>query len=264
MPIDNSNGRKWARFTLALALLLSVAGNVTHTVLAASTITLWLRVPPAVAWPVLTFLGIEVLVRIIWDRSVTHRLARNMVLLPAIPAAIVSYEHLYSLLLLMGERGFIALIGPAAIDGAMIGMTIVLLTTRPALVAIPSIDFAAEREPMRKAQEAAAEIEVERRLNEWLEKPLNIAPVSPAPIAEPKERAERKPRAGWDAGELARLLLDGTKDSEIVSKLGIGASTLNRYRRAEKAISADRNAHIPAEWKVRSDVAQALRMELTR
>lgn len=261
--IDNSNGRKWARFTLALALLLSVAGNVTHTVLAASDISLWLRVPPAVAWPVLTFLGIEVLVRIVWERSFSHKLARNMVLLPAIPAAIVSYEHLYSLLGLMGERWFIALIGPAAIDGAMIGMTIVLLTTRP----LPpgstppvDIDAATQRlEALAKEREAA-------ELADTLAEIKALPETEETPAREPKtERAERKPRSSWDPQELARLLLSPEiKDGEIVKKIGIGASTLARYRQAERLISANRGAEIPAEWKGNRDVVQALRMELTR
>ena len=49
--MNNVSGRRWARTFLALALFVSVVGNVAHTVLAKSEISLWLRVPGAVIWP---------------------------------------------------------------------------------------------------------------------------------------------------------------------------------------------------------------------
>ncbi len=60
--IDNSSGRRVARFTLIATLVISVIANVAHAVLAASEISLWLRVPAASIWPVLSFLAIEVIV----------------------------------------------------------------------------------------------------------------------------------------------------------------------------------------------------------
>lgn len=253
--IDNSNGRKWARFTLALALLMSVAGNVLHTVLTESTVHLSLRIPPAVLWPVFTFLGIEVLVRIVWERSFTHRLARNMVLLPAIPAAIVSYEHLFSLLKLMGERDFIALIGPAAIDGTMIGMTMVLLFTRKLAAQpapAPAFDYAQPIGP-QPAPMPPAVVHIEAI------EPLPV-PVSPA--------APRAPRAtrelSWDMRKAAEMAVDGAKAIEITAATGASPATAGRMAKVAKMLRANPAAEIPASEKVRPEGVRIMRELISR
>lgn len=247
--IDNSDGRRWARFTLALALLLSMAGNALHTVLADSSISLWLRMPPALLWPVFTFLGIEVLVRIIWERRTSHKVARALVLIPAVPAAIVSYEHLYSLLLLMGERQFIAAIGPAAIDGAMIGMTMVLLFTR------------------RVAEQAApivAEVDVDEVLSRHgvgqEEMPIPISPALQAP------RTERAPRAvEWDVRQVAEMAADGAKASEIHVATGVSPAVAGRFTKVAKALRANPAAEIDAKAeKVRPEAVRIMRELISR
>jgi hypothetical protein len=254
--IDNSNGRRWARFTLLLALFISMAGNVTHTILAESEISLWLRVPPAALWPIFTFLGIEVLVRIIWQPTTTHKTARALVLFPAIPAAIVSYEHLYSLLLLMGEEKFIAAIGPAAIDGAMIGMTIVLLTTRNLPVLEP-----ANEEPIAPAP-LTMEEELERfTLADMLPQPAD-APVSPAPMQAPPSQAlllplpkiERAPRASSaEREEKVRALL---ADPDL--KAG-NDSTMRRYARVARMLRDAPQADIDhAKEKVQPAIVETI------
>jgi len=247
--IDNSDGRRWARFTLFLALLLSMAGNVLHTILAESSIHLALRIPPALLWPVFTFLGIEVLVRIIWQQTFTHRLARTLVLIPAVPAAIVSYEHLYSLLLLMGEKWFIALIGPAAIDGAMIGMTMVLLFTRQ----MP-------QQPEQLAPVTPIEIDVDEvlaRHGVTEELPIPISPAGP-----------RAPRAArqieWDVRKVAEMAVDGAKAPDIAAAAGISTSVAYRYTKAAKTLRADPRAEIPESEKVRSEAVRIMRELISR
>ncbi len=243
--IDNTNGRKWARFTLALSLTASVAGNITHTVLAASTISLGLRVPGAVLWPVFTFLGIEVLVRIIWERSFTHRLARNMVLFPAIPAAIVSYEHLHGLLLMMGEDRFIAMIGPLAIDGAMIGCTMALLFTRatPALPDEPPAETVTEPKAWFVAEDGES--------------------VVPAKIALPP--AEKRVPSGQKSAAMekaVRLMLEGRRQEAVDSGL-IGDSTLRRYEKVRKVLRDDALAEIDCKaQKVQPHLIEIMRQEL--
>lgn len=254
--IDNSDGRRWARFTLALALLLSMAGNALHTVLADSEISLWLRMPPALLWPVFTFLGIEVLVRIIWERRASHKVARALVLIPAVPAAIVSYQHLYSLLLLMGEEEFIALIGPAAIDGAMIGMTMVLLFTRR---------IAPQAAP------APIEIDVDEVLARHGvgQEELPI-PVSPAPAPAPQiERTERAPRASraveWDVRQVAEMSADGAKAAEISAAAGISSAVAYRYTKLAKTLRANPAAEIDAmAEKVRPEAVRIMRELIAR
>lgn len=129
MNENSQSGRTLTRFTLVVTLLISIVANVTHSTLAESVISPWLRVPGGVIWPTLTFLAIEIIVRVQWQSRWTHHLARFFVLGPAVPAAIISYEHQRNLLIMMGERGIVPIIGPLAIDGLMIGCTLALLFT---------------------------------------------------------------------------------------------------------------------------------------
>lgn len=258
--MNNISGRRWARTFLALALFVSVVGNVAHTVLADSSISLWLRVPGAVIWPVFTFGAIEIIVRMIWERSWTHNIARNILLLPAIPAAITSYEHLYSLLLLMGERAFIAMIGPLAIDGMMIGCTMVLLFTRPGVLR----DTLTADEMLEKYGiddeldwDIAAQIELTHQPED--------APISPAPISAPPA-APRAPRAiSWDASKVAELVVDGEKTQAVMDATGASRPTVDRFRKVAKVLQADPRAAIdPAAEKLRPEYVSMLRKLVSR
>jgi hypothetical protein len=248
----NTDGRRWARTFLALALFVSVVGNVAHTVLADSTISLWLRVPGAVVWPLFTFGGIEIVVRMIWERSFTHRLGRNMVLLPAVPAAITSYQHLYSLLLMMGEERFIAFIGPLAIDGMMIGCTMVLLFTRPRSIA-------AELDAIDR-EWSTAELDA-------IELPPPSAPTSPAPVTWTQDPAPENPsssriRAGSQAQESAvRAMLAGTmKLEQVAQEHSVGLSTLRRYAKVHRTLHTNPHALIDVRAeKVRPELVNVIR-----
>ncbi len=248
----NGSGRKWARFWLIVALLVSIIANITHTVLAESDISLWLRVPGAVAWPMFTFAGIEIMVRVLWERRWTHSVARSVLLAAAVPAAITSYEHQYTLLGMMGETPFIQFIGPLAVDGLMIGCTMTLLFTRamsgqqsantvPAELSDEAMEeiinywtagegatlpprALVSREEMEYAEQWIAEIEA-----------IESAPVSPAPTG--GETRERKPRTTQTALESAvRLLLDGHSAREASEASGVPLSTVSRYNMAQRAL----------------------------
>lgn len=257
---DYMHGRRWARTFLALALFVSMVGNVAHTVLADSAISLWLRVPGAVVWPVFTFGGIEIIVRMIWERKWTHSLARNMVLFPAVPAAIVSYQHLYSLLLMMGEEHFIAYIGPAAIDGMMIGCTMALLFTRPVP---PEILATQLREPVT----VAATVEQPATLE--LEPELDIALPS---LAKPTGRTvtirPRQPRAratSMEEEKAVLMLMEGksaAKVHEIIPT--ISQTTAGRVGTVLRKLMADPTAIIPTADRVRPELVAYIREQVRR
>ena len=257
--IDNTNGRKWARGFLLAALVVSVVGNVTHTWLAESEISLLLRVPGAVVWPVFTWGAIEIVVRIVWEKRRTHALARTAVLFPAVPAAITSYEHLYNLLGMMGERPLIQWIGPAAIDGLMIGCTLTLLFTR-------SLAAKEEREE-GTLEESDAEVDhlYESAKTHFppavIQHAESLFPVSPAAPAAPRAR---KPRAAWNAREVCELAVDGVDRTKAAEKTGIGASTYDRYRRVAKALTAEPGMNIPQEWKVPAEHVRIMREMVAR
>lgn len=256
---ENTNGRLWARWFLGISLVTSVAGNVLHTFLITSHISLWLRVPPAVLWPLLTFGGIEIIVRMIWERKLTHHIGRNILLVPAIPAAIVSYQHLYSLLLLMGEERFIALIGPVAVDGMMIGCTMVLLFTRalPAPIIISRLNV-----EHQEADAALADAERAFTLAAMLPQPLADAVPISAPPATTRTRA---PRAQWDAALVTELAVDGVKNSEAREKAGIGESTFGRYKKVANMLKANptQNIDVQAE-KVPLEHVEMMRKLVSR
>jgi len=222
--VDNSNGRRWAHFWLVVALLVSVAANITHTVMADSEISLWLRVPGAMVWPLFTFGGIETMARIIWEQRWTHSIARNALLAAAVPAAITSYEHQFTLLGMMGERPMIQFIGPLAIDGLMIGCTMALLLTRKgAPVAEP-----APATPI----------------------PATIVPQHPEPVTLPEITEEefeeikdsfRRRATKADQERAVRLMLDG-KRQEAVDAGIVGESTMRRYEQVQRVLRNDPQA----------------------
>jgi hypothetical protein len=257
----NANGRRWARFWLIAALLVSVVANVTHTVLATSDVTLYLRVPGAIVWPLFTFAGIEILVRMEWESRFSHYLARSVLLAAAVPAAITSYEHQYNLLGLMGERQLIQLIGPAAIDGLMIGCTMALLFTRSLPASAPS--------PLLEQPREMSNAELEQIVERW-SKELE----QPAPTAEELERAERMtaseqleqpkaeraPRAGKPEQEKAvNMMLLGQRQEAVEAGL-MGDSTMRRYEKVARLLRHNPNEEIDAKReKVQSTLVDLIR-----
>lgn len=244
---EKMSGRSVAYFTLVLTLLVSVVANVTHSVLAASEVTLRLRVPGAMVWPVLSFLAIEIIVRIEWTGAWTHVLARVMVLGPAVPAVIVSYEHQNKLLTLMGEVGIVPIIGPVAIDGLMIGCTLALLFTRPVvepaaveIVEVPAVEAEAET-----AEESAIP-----------------APV-PAPAIEPAPARERAPRTPRQRDDRALLLAvdavkDGRTPAEAAAASGMSVQAVRRYAAIVRVLRERPHAEVPLA-NVRADVVEGIR-----
>jgi hypothetical protein len=254
-----ASGRKWARTWLVIALVVSVVGNVAHTVLADSSISLGLRVPGAVVWPAFVFGAIEVLIRVVWQPKATHRFARTMLLLPIVPAAITSYEHLFRLLQLMGETDFIAAIGPAAIDGLMIGCTLTVLFTRPEGTTLepvrtgPVYQYDKPIGPMPMVDPIWQEFDL-ASITQPIEP--DPRPVSPAPA-----------RSRISRGDVPEALLAAIKALELdeTPEYGPGASkpVVDRYRRVIRALRTDPHADIPAaEWKVRSELVEKIRVDL--
>lgn len=239
IEIDNTSGRSWARFALVATLFVSVVANITHAVLAKSEITLWLRVPGAAIWPILSFLAIEIIVRIVWRRTWAHALARLFILGPAVPAVIVSYEHQERLLRMMGESGIVQAIGPLAIDGLMIGCTLALLFTRttPAPIPAPVI--------------AEAEIEIEH--------PPTLAE-PPAPAVERAPRTPRPPAADGARLTAVRALLAGATPKAAAIESGLSVQNVRKYGQAVRALREG----LPVEVALSAGVVDMIRDEVRR
>lgn len=257
-----NNGQKWATGGLIFGAAISLMGNVAHTFLADSTISLWLRVPLAVLWPVALFVGIEILVRIDWRRNFIDWIGRALLVGPvSAVAAVVSYLHLHSLMGMAGEDWFSKLIGPAAIDGLLLGSTVALLAIRahratPApeigLEETPDLEEIMERWDIRElTEESAGKSEISS------EEILSAIPVSPAPV--------RTPRASWDARKVAEMAVDGARTQEIVDATSAGRSTVDRFRKVAKMLVANPRAEIDfAKEKLSAEHVTIMRELVTR
>lgn len=187
-------------------------GNVAHTVLNGSDVSLWLRIPFAVVWPVALFVGIEILVRVNWRAKFTDHAGRVLLVLPvSAVAAIVSWLHLHHLMVMSEEPMVAALIGPFAVDGLMLGSTVALLAIRAA-----SLDTLPEPAPA----------------------PI-IEPAPEPAVATEVAEVVRKPRRKWDAGQVIAMVMDGTERAKVIAETEIGGSTLDRYRRVAKMLKTD-------------------------
>jgi Sigma-70, region 4 len=86
----------------------------------------------AVFWPVALFVALEILTRTAWPTGWRWVALRFLGMLPvALVAAIVSYNHLSSLLAHYRESTLTSLIGPLAVDGLMVMASASLMATAP-------------------------------------------------------------------------------------------------------------------------------------
>ncbi|BCJ74507.1 hypothetical protein CS0771_40510 [Catellatospora sp. IY07-71] len=128
-----TRGRGWAYAGTIVGGGLSIAANLMHSfVPPADAPEGWTPKVGAVVfsvfWPILLFIAVEILARVIWPEGRWYKVARFGGILPvAIVAGYVSYRHLSALLASWGEETATVYVGPLAIDGLMIMATAALL-----------------------------------------------------------------------------------------------------------------------------------------
>ncbi len=221
------------RRTLFFTLGLSVLANVGHTLLADSTVPVWLRMIGAIAWPVLVFLGVDITVKTAWDAISGKRggiwLARLLILVPGVPAGITSYEHMHAVLLAMGERPFIAAIGPGAVDLMMIGCTITLVLLQRAAPATEPVVIERDFEITQRVPGVVGEHHL---ITESLERKVR--------------QSSRPPRIPGQQEKAIEMMMAG-RGAEAVEQGLMGASTMRRYQRAERILRTNPGAYSSAE-----------------
>lgn len=257
--MKTNTGKGWARFALIFGAAASILGNETHTVLTPGPLDLIIRMVFAAFWPAALFIAVEVLVRVPWRKKFLDFAGRALMLIPVgIVAAVVSYQHIHSLMIMGAEDPVSSTIGPLAIDGLMIGGTVALLVIRALSTVEPVTDIAPAIERLERLADEhtsgdwdrAAEIELGQQM-------IEIAPTSPA--------APRAPRSGWDARKLAELIVDGAKDAQIKDATGASPTTAGRFRKVAKALQSDPRAAIDsAREKVHPDHVAIIRDLVTR
>lgn len=242
-------GRRWARFTLLLSLAVSIAANIGHTITVRSDIPVGWRIVGAVWWPIATLLAVEILLQVNWTAGRgSHVLARVFLLVVAPIAAISSYEHMRTVLLLMGEHVFIADIGPGAVDVLMIGCTMTLIFTK----LTGEADAAPAGTPALLAYDYARPIGPEPLPEFSLEQlttpgALPEAPVSPAPAG------VRRPRNPDAMSTAVQQITTGQ------SVTAVSDASAKRLVRVWRELRNNPNATIPADWKVTGELVEKMR-----
>ena len=278
-------GHGWAYFGVLVGLAASITGNVAHTYLADSDISLQLRVPLAVLWPVMLLIGIEVLTRVDWTKNWRHWFARLLLVGPvALVSAFVSYLHLFHLMDLAGETELAMYAGPLAVDGTLFGCTVALLVTRAqhrdagqekprltlaqrvAAARTVAVDVASAAKGSAAPMEALETILTgvdPATVPALPEAPVSPAPRLPIPVS-PAPGAPRR-RGVWDAAKAVRLIQeDELGDTDIGSLVSVSPKMIQRTRRAVRLLTADPHATVPADWRVPSNVVDIVRREVQR
>lgn len=252
---NNASGLRWARVGLTFGAAMSIIGNVAHTVLLKSDVSLWLRIPFSVIWPLALFIGIEIFVRVRWRRSPIDIMGQFLLIVPVSSvAAVVSYQHLHALMKLANEDGFSAMIGPLAIDGLMLGSTIAMLAIRASSLAA-EIPVPVKSEDIEDLTEIA--------LSDWDSAIDELVPPSPELVeATTRPAAVRVSRGTVNPDHeraVSMLLNDATRD-EIITETRISPATYGRFAKVYKILRSDPDAILdPAKEKVRPELIDIIR-----
>ena len=118
------SGRVWAYGGALLSGGLSIAGNVASVAMAPPGAPAdwapsnW-KLGFAAVIPVLVIVGFEIWHRVDWPRK--YWFARWVAMVAVIAApAVVSFQHMYELMIRLGESHTVAVLVPVAIDGLMV------------------------------------------------------------------------------------------------------------------------------------------------
>ncbi len=266
--MNRISGQGWARGGLVLGALFSIAGNIVHTVMSESAVSLAIRIPLAAAWPSLLFVSVEILVRVPWRRKLLDTLGRIVLLLPVgAVTAIVSYIHLHHLMVLAGENGWAAMLGPVGVDGTMIGSTIALLAIRAMTITGPAPAPEPDPEWIPERQEIVTDpIEIPQRGTLPWDQP-DANPL--ADIQEMVARAGRPRRPRGQASEAlekaVRALLDGVATKDAAELHEVGRSTLGRYAKVGAVLRDNPQADIDLKQeKVQPELVAIMRDHFNR
>lgn len=136
------DGKRWARLTLWVGIIMSMYGNIQHTLIIQKH-PHWGALLFSGFWPGAVFLAIELMAKVEWPEGWSWSAARFGGLgIVAAVAAVASYHHLSALLTYWGEDSTVAALGPLVPDGIMVIATTALLA-----IGRPEIDADALEDP---------------------------------------------------------------------------------------------------------------------
>lgn len=267
---DPENGIGWARFGLGFGAALSIAGNVANVVLTPG----WrgVSIPGAIAWPVLLFFSIEVMVRNRHHKSFTGYLARVLLMSVSVTTFLTSFVNLNGFLTKTHEPWLATVTGPIGIDGAMLGCTLFLLAASLKTV---SNAHSAHEEDAHDAVSVSADAHdavsalmgtitdddiwagVSERLGE---RPVSAPPVS-VPVVSgdsvPRQHVARRSVSSEQQAALTALM-EGFTIAQAVSMSGVSRPTVQRIKNALTALMADPTADVSA-FKLNGELVSIMR-----
>lgn len=254
------NGRTWAYIGLFLGLTASITANTASTVLITNGVSLWLRVPFAVIWPVTVYVAIEVLIRTDWRKTWSDIAIRLVIVGPvSTVAAVVSYLHQSHLMRLAGETGLAVAIGPLAIDGMLFGMTATLI--RKAIVTrteLPIVPLTQAWSVPTSADPSIVPNTADEIIGDWAHEADIVAPISAPPAA-------RKPRAKWDAVDVVNRLLQGEKPADVVTATDASRASVMRIAKVVRELRSNPRAAIdPKTEKVPTETVAYIREAVSK
>jgi hypothetical protein len=258
---DPENGIGWARFGLGFGAALSIAGNVANVVLTPG----WrgVSIPGAIAWPVLLFFSIEVMVRNRHHKSFTGYLARVLLMSVSVTTFLTSFVNLNGFLTKTHEPWLATVTGPIGIDGAMLGCTLFLLAA-----SLKTVSNAHERAHEVVSVSADAHDAVSALMSTitdddiWagVSNRLGTPPVS-VPVVSgdsvPRQRVARRSVSSEQQAALTALM-EGFTIAQAVSMSGVSRPTVQRIKNALTALMADPTADVSA-FKLNGELVSIMR-----
>jgi len=235
--IKAESGQGWARGAVTIGAVLSVSGNITHTVLTDSVVHLAIRIVQSAFLPVILFVAVEVFVRVAWRRGWLDFIGRTMlILLPGFGAGYVSFFHLRDLAILSDGDKIGSIVGPLAIDGLMIGGAVALLAIRAArlMQEIPAAEPEAQAEkPKQWVVGADGESVIPAGKVTAATVPGFVPDDFGPPLEQATPAAARRPRATSEELEKAvRMLIERTEPADVVATTGLSLATVRLYAKA--------------------------------
>jgi hypothetical protein len=262
---DPENGIGWARFGLGFGAALSIAGNVANVVLTPG----WrgVSIPGAIAWPVLLFFSIEVMVRNRHHKSFTGYLARVLLMSVSVTTFLTSFVNLNGFLTKTHEPWLATVTGPIGIDGAMLGCTLFLLAASLKTVsnahaltltedAHEVVSVSAPRE--HDAVSALMSTITDEDIWAGVSNRLGERPVSAPPVSVPVVSGRREHSVSGEQQAALNMLMLGQPVKDVVSETGVSRATVQRIKNALTALTADPTADVSA-FKLNGELVSIMR-----
>jgi DNA-binding CsgD family transcriptional regulator len=260
-------GRGWAYAGTVLGAVTSVAANIADAYVAPKT---WHPTHPgqtwspdlgavlgSVFWPLALLVASETLARKRWAGSRSRAVGVGAVLLVALVAAVISYQHLHGLLQHYQETDLSAALGPLAVDGLMIVCSLALVSADAPAGRLEPDASTVHPVPSSPTVDATADAPADTASAPGA-RPLRTT-------ARPAARPAATGKTGAGTGTAAKVARLKAKhphitQTEIAQRLGLSERTVRRHLNATPT-GTDPGGHAPIPTLPTTDPTSTTRTE---